>query len=193
MTSEITICKEDLLRVNVVGVSGSGKSWFASKLADALQSSYLQMDQLYWQPNWEEPSAEEFRVTVEAAIGGDQWVLDGNYHSKTRDLKWQRATSVVWIDNSFPLTVWQAVSRACNRAWSGKELWPGTGNCESFRRSFLSTDSVVLWTLKTYFSARRRYQAVQAESDQQPFRFFRLRGRKAASEFLERAQELSVS
>jgi len=85
----------------VVGVSGSGKSWFASKLAGVLKTRYLQMDQLYWQPNWTEPTVEEFREIVRQAINQETWVLDGNYHSKTKDLKWEVTTLVVWIDQSF--------------------------------------------------------------------------------------------
>ena len=190
MPSEFPITASDLARVNVVGVSGSGKSWFASKLAGVLKTRYLQMDQLYWQPNWTEPTVEEFREIVRQAINQETWVLDGNYHSKTKDLKWEVTTLVVWIDQSFVATMWQAVTRAVHRAWTKQELWPGTGNRESFRRSFFSTESVVLWTLTTYHSARRRYLAVQKDADQMPFAFVRLRGRRAVAQFLESARQL---
>ncbi|MCR9197252.1 MAG: hypothetical protein NXI04_01285 [Planctomycetaceae bacterium] len=190
MLSEFAVTASDLVRVNVVGVSGSGKSWFASKLAAVLGTPYLQMDQLYWQPNWTEPAVDEFREIVKQAIDQEAWVLDGNYHSKTKDLKWEVTTLVVWIDQSFVSTMWQAVTRAVHRAWTKQELWPGTGNRESFRRSFFSTESVVLWTLTTYHSARRRYLSVQADADRMPFAFVRLRGRRAVAKFLESARLL---
>lgn len=189
MSPKVSLTAADLARVNVVGVSGSGKSWLASRLARVLDAPYLQMDQLYWQPNWTEPEVDTFREIVKQAIDRESWVLDGNYHSKTKDLKWERATLVVWVDQSFVSTMWQAVTRAIHRAWTKQELWPGTGNRESFRRSFFSTESVVLWTLTTYHSARRRYLAVQADADQLPFQFVRLRGRKAVAEFLQTVRQ----
>jgi hypothetical protein len=49
---------------------------------------------------------------------------------------------VVWVDYSF----WRTLARrsvARLRASRRQELWPGTGNCETFRRSFFSRDSII--------------------------------------------------
>ena len=48
--------------------------------------------------------------------------------------------------------------RVPTRAASKRELWPGTGNRESFRRSFFSRESIVLWTVRTYAKNRRKYR-----------------------------------
>jgi hypothetical protein len=74
-------------------------------------------------------------------------VLDGNYN-RSRPVKWRDVDLVVWVDYSFARTLRQAVWRAISRASRGQELWPGTGNCESFRRAFFSRDSIILWTSK---------------------------------------------
>ena len=130
------------MRVNVIGTSGSRKSSFAKQLPGTLRIPYLEMDRLYWKPNCQEPNDEEFFSILEQALTGDAWVLDGNY-TQTTHIKWPRANLVVWIDYSFPLTLYRVIKRSILRAWKKQELWPGTGNRESFTRLF-SKDSMVL-------------------------------------------------
>lgn len=182
---DFDITPQDLLRVNVVGTSGSGKSTFSKKLAALLGSSYIEMDRLYHGPNWTEPPVETFRTRVSDALTGDRWVLDGNYHSKSYDIKWPKATAIIWIDPSFTLNLWQAVTRAANRAWTQKELWPGTGNRETFRKSFFSRESVVLWTITSYHRLQKRYGDVMQNPPYKHLRFTRLRGRRSTATFLD--------
>lgn len=55
-------------RINVVGTSGSGKSTFARKLAQTMQLPYIEMDKVFWKPNWVEPSNEEFFLSSVSAV-----------------------------------------------------------------------------------------------------------------------------
>lgn len=179
------LCLQDLQRVNVVGVSGSGKSTLARRLAKVLGSELIEMDQLYWGPNWTEPEVPVFRERLRAALTGSQWVLDGNYDSKTRDLKFELTTALVWVDLPFMPTLFQAVSRAVRRSWTKQELWPGTGNRESFRRSFFSHDSVVLWTAASYRRVRRRYRDLKGARGVKHMRYIRLRSRREIDDFIQ--------
>lgn len=101
------------------------------------------------------------RLEQTLAEAGGGWVLDGNY-SRTQPIKWREVDYILWLDYGFCRTLWQAVRRACRRAASKSELWPGTGNRESFRRSFFSRESIVLWTIRTYSKNRRKYLAEMA-------------------------------
>ena len=79
-------------------------------------------------------------------------------------------------------------------AWRQQELWPGTGNRESFRRSFFSRDSIILWTLKTWRPNRERYLRDMADPTWQHIRFVRLRNQRETEAFLtqlmaEKAQQ----
>jgi len=161
-------------RINVIGTTGSGKSTFARQLADRLACPCVHMDQLFWLPQWRESSDATFFPKVAQAVSGPRWVLDGNY-SRTSTIKWQNADTIIWLDYSFARTFWQLFKRTTQRVITRQELWPGTGNTESFRRSFLSQDSIFLWLFKNYKHNRRRYAQLQQtmESSQQ-IRFVRL-------------------
>jgi len=181
---------QDLRRVNVVGLSGSGKSTIARRLGDALQVPYLEMDRLFHGPNWTEPNEAEFRERISRAISGDRWVLDGNYHSKTQDLKRERATSIVWVNTPFARNIFQSTSRAVHRAWTQEELWPGTGNRESFRKSFFSRHSIILWALTNYGKVQRRYSSIRDDQAWAHICFIELRDRREAESFIDHAKRL---
>lgn len=175
------------MRINVIGTSGSGKTTFGRQLAEVLDLPFLEMDALFWGPDWSFPDDPEMFSRLEAALQGEDWVLDGNY-TRTRKIKWARVDAVVWLDYSFPRTLSQAVSRALSRTFSGEELWPGTGNRETFRKLF-SRDSIVLWTIRTYGRNRRRITRWMAAEEYQRITFHRLRSPRAAEAFLERLRE----
>jgi len=180
----------DLTRVNVIGGTGSGKTTFCSRLSASLGTPHIEMDRLFHKPNWCEPKAEEFQRIVAEALQGNEWVLDGNYHSKTHEIKWSRATAIIWLDKSFPRTVTQSVGRSVRNIVSAKELWPGTGNRETFRRAFFSRQSILLWMLTTYHRVHRRYSALHKDrGDFNHVPFVRLKGRNAAEQFLSQVAE----
>jgi len=74
-------------KINVVGVSGSGKSTFSRKLAKKLNYPYLEMDAMFWKPCWQESSNEEFFNKLNEQLSRPVWVLDGNYHRSLK-IKW---------------------------------------------------------------------------------------------------------
>lgn len=59
----------EISRINVVGTSGSGKSTLSKKIAEVLEHPYVEMDKVFWKPNWEQPSDEEFFLKLENALG----------------------------------------------------------------------------------------------------------------------------
>lgn len=173
------------MKINVVGTSGSGKSTLARQLAEKLVLPYIELDTLFWRSDWQGTPDDVFiaRVTRALAVAESGWVLDGNY-SRTKAVKWDSVDWVVWVDYGFCRTLYQAVRRAVTRAWLGTELWPGTGNRESFRRSFFSRESIVLWTIKTYRKNRRGYLADMNNSQYQHIRFIRLRSPGQTKSFI---------
>jgi adenylate kinase family enzyme len=178
-------------RVNIVGTSGSGKSTFGRKLAAALELPFYEMDQLYWLPDWQEPEDAEFLPQVEAVVSQRQWVLDGNY-SRTNFLKWNRSQLVVWLDMSRLRTFCQIVSRSLRRSLSQQEVWQGTGNRETLSRSFLSRDSVILWSLTSYGTNRKRYAAAMQSPKYDHIWFLRLTSPAESQQVLSAAVEAAA-
>ena len=87
-------------KINVIGTSGSGKTTFSRQLAEKLGYPYIEMDALFWGKNWQQSTDEVFFRKLEEAMEQEKWVLDGNY-SRTTDIKWKEADTVIWIDFNF--------------------------------------------------------------------------------------------
>lgn len=178
-------------RINVVGASGSGKSFFSKRLAALLGNPYVQMDALFWKPGWCESEDEEFFPLLEESLKGDSWVLDGNYNH-TLSIKWKRVQWVIWLDYSFPRTLIQAFKRAITRIWSQRELWPGTGNRETILRTFFSSDSILLWTLTSYSKVKKSYESMMTNDKYAHIVFVRLRTPIEAEDFLQRLKDTQL-
>lgn len=85
-------------RIVILGNAGSGKSTLARALGQRLSLPVVHLDTLFWEPNWVEPDADQFRIRVREAIFGDTWVCEGNYARRTFDLRLPRADLIIWLD-----------------------------------------------------------------------------------------------
>jgi adenylate kinase family enzyme len=151
-----------LQRVVVIGTSCAGKTSFAAELAKKLCCPHIELDALHWLPDWVERSDDEFRREVHNAVATDAWVVDGNY-GVARDLVWPRATTVIWLNYSFPVVLGRAVRRTFRRAVTQEELY--SGNRESLRRAFFHRDSILLWVITTFHRRRKQFVALRAEGE----------------------------
>jgi len=140
-------------RVAVVGTSGSGKTTLAHMLARHLGVPHVELDALYWKPNWTAIPREVLRERVSHALEGDAWVVDGNYPS-VRDIVWERADTIVWLDYPLHLIMGRILLRTVRRIISREPLW--NENRESLRALF-SKNSILLWALQTYGHHRATY------------------------------------
>ena len=170
-------------RINIIGCSGCGKSTFSKKLSKILDIPYIEIDQIFWGPNWYRPTKEEFYHKLENRIGGDTWALDGNY-SKSAQIKWKNVQTVIWLDYSFPRVISQTMKRAISRMISKQELWPGTGNVETFRNAFFSKDSIILWSLTQFHKIRKKYNKIFKDPQFSHIKFIRLKSPKISDKLL---------
>jgi adenylate kinase family enzyme len=141
-------------RINVIGTSSVGKSTLAASIARLLEVPHIELDALHWEPNWTAAPIEVFRERVRAAIAGDGWVVDGNY-AMVRDLLWERAEAVVWLDLPLRTILWRYLTRTVRRVGRREELWGG--NRERLSDHLFSRDSLLWWILTTYRRRRQEY------------------------------------
>jgi adenylate kinase family enzyme len=179
------ITRQSLARVAVVGTSGAGKSTLARALANALSSPHIELDAIYWGPNWTPIPEPDLRQRIDALTSQPRWVCDGNY-SVVRDLVWPRATAIVWLNYSFPRVFVRALRRTLRRC-----LWrePVFGNNrETVRKSFLSRDSILVWILRTHWRHQQSYPRLFAEPAHVHLQVIELRAESDAQRLLAAAR-----
>jgi adenylate kinase family enzyme len=171
-------------RIVVVGVTGSGKSMLAERLARKLGLDFIELDAIYWKPDWVGSSNDEFRDKVEKAIQAPGWAVAGNY-SVTRDIVWQRAEAIVWLDYPFFLVLDRLLRRIWIR-WRTKELLWGT-NYESLwvHCKLWSKDSLINWLFKTYWRRKRQYPFLMALPQYAHLKAFRFKTPRQTDAWIE--------
>ena len=139
-------------RVLVWGPACSGKTTLAREVARRIGVPHIELDAVFWKPDWVEATLEEFRRDVQALVrdNPDGWVIDGNY-GRIKDLVLPEADTVIWLILPFRVVFWRALRRAVARSWTKEVLWGS--NRETFREQFLSRDSLLLYIIRNW----RRY------------------------------------
>jgi adenylate kinase family enzyme len=167
-------------RIVVVGTSGTGKTTLAGMLAERLNMHHIELDALFWGPNWTQSTAEALRARVAEALAGERWVVDGNY-SMVRDLVWPRADTLIWLDYPLPIVLARVTRRTLRRLVLREQIW-GT-NRESLRAA-MSRDSIILWALQTHHKHRRLYPMLLADPQYAHLTAIRLRSPQATQSWL---------
>ena len=176
-------------RVVVGGETSAGKTTFSRALAARLDLPLIELDALFWGPNWSKPAPEDFRARVAERVAGDAWVIDGNY-SATRDLVWARADTFIWLDPPFRVLLWRLFQRTNRRIRSREELWAGSGNRERFRSAYLSKDSLYVWLVRAYRRHQRAWPQALGRPEYAHLRVHRFRSPRDAQRWFERVRPL---
>ena len=168
-------------RVVIAGDTNAGKTTFSRALAARMGVPVIELDAVFWGPNWTETPRDEFRARVALLIAADTWVVDGNY-SAVRDLVWSRADTLVWLDPPFHVLLRRLFVRTNRRVFGRVELW--NGNRERFRHAYFSTDSLYVWLVKAYRKHHREWPHLLAQPEYANLVVHRFRTSREAARWL---------
>ncbi len=151
-------------RILVYGVTGSGKSTTAARIAERTGLPLTLVDDLTWEPGWVAVDTAVQRQRMTTVVAEDRWVVDSSY-SAWLDVVVPRVELIVGLDFPRWLSLQRLVRRSLRR-WATNEL-VCNGNTESLRQLF-SRDSIVVWHFRSFRRKRDRMRAWAAASQGGP-------------------------
>ncbi|HMM93723.1 adenylate kinase [Phycicoccus sp.] len=151
-------------RVVILGVTGSGKSSLAVRLAAVGGLPYVAVDDLMWRPGWVQLDAAGQVEAVRPHAEGPTWVMDAVW-SATRELVLGRTDLVIALDYPRRVSLGRLLNRTLRRLRDHEEVCGG--NTESWRQT-LSRDSIVAWHVRSYRRKHAQIETMCATPDGPP-------------------------
>lgn len=87
------------MRTVVIGNSGSGKTWLATRLAASGTSNIVHLDHLFWEPGGfdRKRNAAELRSLIEESKRSESWVVEGVFGDLAEHYL-DEAVTLIWLD-----------------------------------------------------------------------------------------------
>jgi len=148
-------------RILVYGVTGSGKSTAAQRIAAQTLLPLTLADEITWVPGWVPVAEDEQRRLFAAVAAQDRWVLDTAYGAWL-DVVLPRVDLVVGLDYPRWFSLQRVFRRSVMRAIDKNPIC--NGNTESFR-GMLGRDSIIRWHFRSFGRKRGRMRAWAAAAE----------------------------
>jgi adenylate kinase family enzyme len=172
-------------RVSIVGSSGSGKSTFARQIAARIGAPHVELDGLWHDPGWTNPTPEEFLRRVTVVTSGDRWVVDGNYARVTRKGPvWERADTVIVLALPKKTVMLQIVGRTLRRAITRQKLWNGNREPLSNFYRWNPERNVIRWAWTKYDAQNEQYREAPKNPRYAHLQFVFLHSHAESEEYL---------
>jgi adenylate kinase family enzyme len=142
----------DARRILVYGVTGSGKSTMAGRLAGLTGIPATSVDDITWRPGWVPMPPDEQIARFDELTRAERWILDSAYGT-WRGLVLDRADLVVALDYPGWLSLARLLRRTAARLVDGQLVC--NGNRETLRNA-LARDGILAWHVTSF--ARKRTQ-----------------------------------
>jgi hypothetical protein len=146
---------------------------------------HVELDSLYFGPNFSRAPLSVLRKRTSAAIAGDRWVADGNKRA-VRDLVWPRADTIVWLDYPVYVSLWRLAKRARTRTLALSAQAAQTDRGAALHKQMLAAAAGVLTALRSHRGQRRQYPRLFAQPANEHLAVARLRSPRAARQWMAR-------
>ncbi|MER7925914.1 MULTISPECIES: AAA family ATPase [unclassified Streptomyces] len=141
-------------RILVVGSTGAGKSTLARAVGERLGVPYHEMDALYFNgPGWAVNQSlvdDVLRLTSEP-----RWIIDSIGSPEVRDLLWEKADTVLWLDYPRRVIMPRVLRRSLRRTVTRESVFGG--NRETWV-GWLSREHPAWWAWSQYTGRRREIE-----------------------------------
>ncbi len=97
-------------RYALIGLPGSGKSTFATKLGAALGIPVHHLDKHMFEPNGKKKDKNEFLAIQTVLVQEKSWIIEGCSFS-TFELRFAHADTLIYFRYSRLLCIWRAIKR----------------------------------------------------------------------------------
>lgn len=84
-------------KVLIVGCGGAGKSTLAVEMGKLFHLPIIHLDKLWWLPNWQSRTKEEFDEMLIAELMKSDWIMEGNF-SRTFETRLKYADLCIFLD-----------------------------------------------------------------------------------------------
>jgi adenylate kinase family enzyme len=169
-------------KIIIAGPVGAGKTTLSKLLSKKLSIPHIELDHIYWLPGWQvRPVEERIKIASEKISPLSKWIVCGN-HSYLKDVIWNNADTVIWLDYSFWRCFFRALKRAFNLIYTKKEICGG--NRESFFHLFFSKKSILVYLVKGYRKLKKRYSNMMNSPEYKHLTFVHLRSPKETEKWL---------
>jgi len=137
-------------RVLIAGVTGSGKTTLARRLAETWSLEHIEIDALFHGPDW--TPRPEFLDDVRSFAATERWITEWQYTSKgTDEIMTPRAQLALWLDYPYRVVRSRLIRRTLGRSVLRTEVY--NGNVEKPIWKLLSTrepeENILAWQTKT--------------------------------------------
>jgi adenylate kinase family enzyme len=175
-------------RIVILGRTGSGKTTLARELAAARGVPHVELDSLYFGPEFSTAPLPVLRQRTSEALAGDRWVTDGNKRA-VRDLVWPRADTVIWLDYPAYVSMWRLAKRARSRTAALSAEAAQTHRRARLPTQMLAAARGVLRALRSHRRLRHEYPRLLSEPANEHLAVARLRSPRATREWMARVTE----
>ena len=148
----------------VYGVTGSGKSIAAKRVAAQTGLPLTLVDELTWQPGWVPVAEDRQREMFKRVVAMDSWILDTAYGAWL-DVVLPRVELIVALDYPRWFSLQRLVRRTLTRSIDKRLVC--NGNTESLRGLY-GRDSILRWHFRSFARKRERIRQWAEDPDGPP-------------------------